>query len=361
MANMKQSDIVTALGKSKHFVSKWCKRDLSDHSNFYDSPRKGAPVTALTPENMAKLAACEGKLGQSKTVLRDKLGISSGSITNGFKKLCLFAYRRGVQSRLKKKHVKIRFKTSKIMRHKDVKFWERFAITDEKIWTVDGYFNPQNDRVRAKCKEDVESVERDKFPGKRMVWLGMSARALTPLVHFKGSVNGSVYQEKVLKKVILHDVLQRKKTKGLPIHKRKMFTKNSDMIFEQDFAQPHSTNANQQFMEEHFPAHTPTLWRYEDTDPLFFGPKWDDFWSIERLWAILSQRVYRNPRPTHISGFMRRLREEVRNTDPKTLTRLVHELPAKMNEIYRLKGKKIPGNFDHRKSPHACKCSVCES
>ena len=114
-----------------------------------------------------------------------------------------------------------------------------------------------------------------------MVWLGMSARALTPLVHFKGSVNGSVYQEKVLKKVILHDVLQRKKTKGLPIHKRKMFTKNSDMIFEQDFAQPHSTNANQQFMEEHFPAHTPTLWRYEDTDPLFFGPKWDDFWSID--------------------------------------------------------------------------------
>ena len=101
------------------------------------------------------------------------------------------------------------------------------------------------------------------------------------LLCFNGSVNGSVYQEKVLKKVILDDVLQRKKTKGLPIHKRKMFTKNSDMIFEQDFAQPHSTNANQQFMEEHFPAHIPTLWRYEDTDPLFFGPNWDDFWSIE--------------------------------------------------------------------------------
>ena len=123
----------------------------------------------------------------------------------------------------------------------------------------------------------------------------------------------------------------------------------------------HTTAIQMQFMEEHFPAHTPTLWRFEDTDPLFFGPKWDDFWSIERLWVILSQRVYRNPRPTHISGVMRRLREEVRNTDPKTLTRLVHELPAKMNEIYRLKGKKITGNFAPPKSPHACKCSVCES
>ena len=78
---------------------------------------------------------------------------------------------------------------------------------------MDGYFNPQNDRVRAKCKEDVESVERDKFPGKRMVWLGMTARGLTPLVHFKGNVNGKVYQDKVLKKIMLEDVMQRKKLK----------------------------------------------------------------------------------------------------------------------------------------------------
>ena len=116
-------------------------------------------------------------------------------------------------------------------------------------------------------------------------------------------------------------------------------------------------------MEEHFPAHTPTLGRYEGVDGLSFGPKWDDFWSIQRLWAIHFQRVYRNPQPTHIRGVMRRLREEVRNTDPKALpvTRLVHELPAKMNEIYRLQGKKIPGNFDPRKIPHACKCNVCQS
>ena len=112
-------------------------------------------------------------------------------------------------------------------------------------------------------------------------------------------------------------------------------------------------------MEKHFPAHTPTLWRYEGKDPLFFGPKWNDFWSIERLWAIYSQRVYRNPRTTHISGVMRRLREEVRNTDPATLTKLVHTPPAKMNEVYWLKGAKIPSNFDHRQSEFASKCSVC--
>ena len=137
-------------------------------------------MTALTPENMSKFAACECKLGQSVTVLRDKLGISTGPVSNGFKKLNLFAYRRGVQSRLKRKHIKIRFKVSKVMRHKNVKFWERFLITDEKIWTVDGYFNQQNDRVRAKCKKDVE----------------VSVRDLTPLLHFKGSVNGAFIKRK---------------------------------------------------------------------------------------------------------------------------------------------------------------------
>ena len=131
------------------------------------------------------------------------------------------------------------------------------------------------------------------------------------------------------------------------------------MIFEQDFAQPHSTNANQEFMEENFPAHTPTLWRYEGEHELFLGQKWDDFWSIERLLGIMSQRVYRNPRPTHISGVMRRLREEVRNTDSKTLTKLVHELPVEMNEIYLQKGAKIASDFDPKKSPFTCKCSVC--
>ena len=70
-------------------------------------------------------------------------------------------YQRSLQSRLKKKHKRIRFQTSKRMRHHDVKYWENYLISDEKIWIVDGYFNPQNDRVRARCKEDVESVERD--------------------------------------------------------------------------------------------------------------------------------------------------------------------------------------------------------
>ncbi len=56
---------------------------------------------------------------------------------------------------------------------------------------------------------------------------------------------------------------------------------------------------------------------------------------------------------------MRRLREEVRNTDPKTLTKLVHALPAKMNEIYRQKGAKIPSNFDALQRVHLLANALC--
>ena len=95
--------------------------------------------------------------------------------------------------------------------------------------------------------------------------------------------------------------IQQSKCKELPTHQQKIFKRNGDMVFEQDFAQTNSTNANQEFTEQNIPAHPPTLWRYEGKDELFFGPEWDDLWSIERLRGIMSQRVYWNSRPTNIA------------------------------------------------------------
>ena len=67
-------------------------------------------------------------------------------------------------------------------------------------------------------------------------------------------------------------------------------------------------------------------WTKMGKHDLFFGPKLDDYWFIDRLWGIYSRRVYRNPRPTTIAAVMRRLRDEVRNTNSDTLVRLCHEL-----------------------------------
>ena len=64
-------------------------------------------------------------------------------------------------------------------------------------------------------------------------------------------------------------------------------------------------NANQEFVEENFPAHTPTLWLYKGKDEMFFGGQ---------------NGMTSGPSSgTHIKVAMRRLRERVRKTDPKTL------------------------------------------
>ena len=76
-----------------------------------------------------------------------------------------------------------------------------------------------------------------------------------------------------------------------------------------------------------------------------------DFWHIERMWGMFSHRDYQHLRPTNIPGVMRRLRDEVINTNSGTLLCLGHELFSKMTDIYRHKEKKIGSNFDTRKSP----------
>ena len=114
------------------------------------------------------------------------------------------------------------------------------------------------------------------------------------------------------------------------------------------------------FMEQNFPALTLTLHRFREKHPWYFPPKMDDFWVIERLWAILAAKVYRNPRPTHVDALMRRVRDAVRETKPETLTKLVHEMPARMNKIFEMKGRKIPAGWKARNSQWACKCDVCK-
>jgi len=339
-----QAEIMRITGESRGFVRQW-----KDQTEFHRKPGSGRKKTALTSDNLKKLGACRGKSNQSVRKVAARLGISKSSVSFGFlHELGLPALRRPKASRLKRCHIIWRFQCAKRMRHLTVEEWEKFLISDEKIWTVNGLINPQNDRTRARSSSEVSPRELEKFCGQRMCWLGMSARGLTPLVWIKGNLNGEIYQDKILRKIVLEDVMQRGDENG-PINRRKLFEDNDSFIFEQDFASCHSTNVNEDFMEQNFPAHTPTLHRFREKHPWYFPPKMDDFWVIERLWAILAAKVYRNPRPTHVDALMRRVRDAVRETKPETLTKLVHEMPARMNKIFEMKGRKIPASWKARK------------
>jgi len=354
-AQMPQEAIAVRLGVSPAFVNKW-----KDASDFSSKKRSGRPVSVLTEPNLIKLRTAKLKTAQSTRKLATKLKMGRNSVSRGMRSLGLKSYRRSKQSKLNGDHIEMRFETAENFKDYPPEYWEDYLITDEKTWCTNGMLNSQNDRIWAECAEDVPPLDMDKFPGKRMIWLGMSARGLTKPHWMKGKVNGDYYHEHILKKRVLNDVLKRK-GRSPNITETKLFKSNARMIFEQDFAKPHSTNKNQAFMEKHFPNHTPTLHRYRGNHPYFFAPKMDDVWPIERLWAILAQKVYAEPRPKHIDHVVQRVRRAIKQVDSTTLTKLVHDIPAKLNEIYRLGGKKLPPNFDPRKSPFACQCKVCLS
>ena len=80
----------------------------------------------------------------------------------------------------------------------------------------------------------------------------------------------------------------------------------------------------------------------------------DDFLQLERIWADLAQRTFREPRPKIISTVMRRVRDEWRTLHENILPKLVHVLPIKWMKFFVWKGRKIPlisfmlGHFDHK-------------
>ena len=79
----------------------------------------------------------------------------------------------------------------------------RILFSDEKIFDLDGMYNSQNQRIWASSLDEADEKggikEKQKFPQKVMVWLGVCSKGVTPLVIFhRETVDHVVYIQKVL-------------------------------------------------------------------------------------------------------------------------------------------------------------------
>ena len=347
-------------GYSRSFIDKhWNAESLEDR------PREGAPRVARTPAVMKLLANSRGRLKNnsnrkvSKRLSSTTNEISKSSVSRGFLELGLPYLRRPAVSRLSQKNKLDRFEWARSHRHFGINYWSKFFVSDEKNWYTDGYSNPQNEGVRETSAKNVPPKPKSKFPGHRMCWLGITPLGTSKLIMIPPgtSVNGTFYQKKILKPTF--NEVKNRAVNGSRVDQKKLF-RFKKWIFEQDFAPAHSTKANEQFLAENTPYHTPTL-RSKRGEPYWMPPKLDDFWPIERLWAIWSNEVYAYPEPKTIAQVVRRVRKAHRETTVETLTKLFHELPARCNEIYRRKGARILPSWDYNKSPFKCNCKICSS
>ena len=123
-----------------------------------------------------------------------------------------------------------------------------------------------------------------------------------------------------------------------------MFPNPKSFIFEQDHATCHDSNLAQIWCSQNLPA----FWGKKDTPA-----KLDDFWPIERLWAILTAKVYQDPRPNDILTLKKRLKKCWSEIQQDTLLKLVHQLPLRLKQISLNKGQKIVDFKDH------CLCEKC--
>ena len=64
----------------------------------------------------------------------------------------------------------------------------RILFSDEKVFDLDGMYNSQNQRIWASSRDEADEKggieEKQKFPEKVMVWLGVCSKGVTPLVIF---------------------------------------------------------------------------------------------------------------------------------------------------------------------------------
>ena len=73
--------------------------------------------------------------------------------------------------------------------------------SDEKLFRVDGYTNPQNQGVRETSAKHVPAKPKSKFPAGRMVWLGSTGRGTTKLhvVPQGTNIDKDYYLDKILR------------------------------------------------------------------------------------------------------------------------------------------------------------------
>lgn len=245
-------------------------------------------------------------------------------------------------------HKRDRLRWCREYQHYTADDWSRYLQTDSKVWRLDGGRNSQNNRTNL-YKGDTDNIRTyKKRKGGETVHFygGMSTEGLTELIRIRGLITGHRYATEILPKLAVKSLRRRHSNRNRRIDQKLLFEHEHEVIFEQDFASVHWT---------------PEVLDYLDSKGIEYIPrdtvcKLDDFWGIERVWAIMTPIVYRGDPPKTAMELERRVREAWKSIKPGTLKAIVHEMPCRIKKIIELKGDKIKQRL---KEKEKCQCSFC--
>ena len=225
-------------------IKRWCKMIRKTGSIQLSTPPGGSRF-ARTSRTIQKV---KHKLDQQMVSVRSlakDYSISKSSAHRILKdnlKLC--AYKMRNEPKLTEEHKSKRKKFVNWVGHNFRKEdTMRILFSDEKIFDLDGMYNSQNQRIWASSRDEADEKggikEKQKFPQKVMVWLGVCSKGVTPLVIFdRETVDHVVYIQKVLPVALKCG--------------NKTFGKH--WTFQQDGANPHIHHPTQKWCQDNFPS-----------------------------------------------------------------------------------------------------------
>ena len=256
-------DLNGSLGLAR--IKRWCKMIFKTGSIQLSTLPSG-PCFARTSKTIQKV---KHKLNQqmvSVWSLAKDYSISKSSAHRILKdnlKLC--AYKMTIEPKLTEEHKNKRKKFVNWVGHN---FRKEDTMRRRKIVHLDGMYNSQNQRIWASSRDEADEKggikEKQKFPQKVMVWLGVCSKGVTPLVIFDlETVDHVVYIQKVLPVALKYG--------------NKTFGKH--WTFQQDGANPHIHHLTQKWCQDNFPSfidkdHWPP--NSPDLNPLDYCI-WDEF------------------------------------------------------------------------------------
>ena len=283
--------------------------------NVEDAARCGRPKT-VTPTIMKKVASYLKKKGGSirktkrKLEVIDTLSYSIGTIYNIAKQLKLVPKKLRVKPLIKSKQKEKRLEYC-IQERITKLYWRKALFTDEKLFFLN--FIPNHQWVFVDNPPPIHRTV--KYPGKLMIWGGVSFYGRLPLVFAgqKEGINSDAYIE-VLQKALIdneNNIFQ-------SIHKWKLL---------QDRAPCHMSHKVRNWLADHnidweldFPASSPYLN------------------VIENVWKLITDKV--NTRcPRTVQGLCKVIQQEWDTLDQKVICDLVMSMPRRLQAVLDVEGE----------------------
>jgi len=326
LKNYRVCDILKELKKykiSRQFINRTIKR-YNNTGSVHVTKKRKRKCTVRT-SNFVKVIRERIRRNprRSQRKLAADLKVSKGTVQNVLKKdLGLKAYKR------KKIHgITYQQKVNRVKRAKVILEWhaeDEIIFSDEKLFTLQQSYNPQNDRIYAANVRDIppsiRAVPRNQSSLSVMVWGAISKRGKLPLLFIdKGvKINGDYYIQHVLQDHLLPEA-------------KKLFD-DDYFLFQQDSAPAHKYQHTQQWLESNLPDYIPASeWpsASPDLNPLDFC-----------IWGYMLKDMT-NIRHMNIEQFKEYIIKIWDNIPMDVVRAACDAFPKRLKEVIKAKGEAI--------------------